>query len=136
MPLYFWKKYAIGFSKGLYPTYDIMHRIFRETLNPKVGNMDEIQGYLKNLLLLVHEKKITGITQKLDVRDFIWQELWTSIVWKKNAWHGPLIMKIILHAWEQGHPVESISDADTWVSHNANRLLVNDHSEPDRKSVV
>ena len=59
-PLYFWKKYAIGFSNGLYPTYDTMHCIFRETLNPKVGNMDEIQGILKNLFVACSSKEDHG----------------------------------------------------------------------------
>ena len=67
-PLYFWKTYICGASKGLYPTYDILHRIFRETLNPKVGNLDEIMGYLKDLLLAAHENRGKG--KKLDVRDY------------------------------------------------------------------
>ena len=130
VPLYFWKKYAIGFAKGLYPTYDILNRIFRETINPKVGNIDEIQGYLKDLLLLVHKKRVTGITQKLDVMDYIWQEIWSAIVWKRNACYGPLIMKIILFAWEQRHPGIPIGDADSWVTHKGKRLLVKNHEEP------
>ena len=92
--------------------------------------MDEIQGFLKDLLMHVHEKRITGITQKLDVMDFIWKELWSAIVWKRNACYGPLIMKIILLAWEQRHPGVPVSDESTWISHKGKRLLIKDHTEP------
>ena len=44
---------------------DIMHRIFRTSLFPCVGNLDQVHGYMVNMLLLCEECK--GTTQTLDV---------------------------------------------------------------------
>ena len=121
-------RHICGASKGLHPTYDILHRIFRETVNPKVGNLDEIMGYLKDLLLAVHENRGKG--KKLDVMDFIWHEMWGVIVCKRNACYGPFIMRIILDAWEDKFPEVELSDPDGWVLHKDKRLRIKDHTEP------
>jgi hypothetical protein len=44
-----------GDSKHLLPVYDIMHQIYREVLNPKVGNIDQIHGFMIDLLILTHQ---------------------------------------------------------------------------------
>ena len=127
-PLYFRKTYISGVSKGLYPTYDILHCIFRETINPKVGNLDEIMGYLKDLLIAVHENRGKG--KKLDVMDYLWNEMWGVIVLKRNACYGPIIMKIILSAWKKEFPEVELSDPDSWVLHKDKRLRIKVHTEP------
>src|SRR4051812_43975299 len=44
---------------------DIMHRIFRSSLFPRVGNLDMVHSFLVNMLLLCMEYKGTAMT--LDV---------------------------------------------------------------------
>jgi hypothetical protein len=132
-PLYFWNYYVHGQSAGLHPTNDILHRIFRETINPKVGNLDEVHGYLKDLLIMVHENRGKG--KKLDVMDYIWNEMWNVTVLKRNACYGPLIMKIVLHAWHLKFPDVALGDPETWVSHKPKRLRIKDHTGPDRTKV-
>jgi hypothetical protein len=72
-PLYFPGWGVPGDTKHLLPVYDIMHQIYREVLNPKVGNIDQIYGFMIDLLLLTHQNRGSGL--QLDVMDFIWNEI-------------------------------------------------------------
>ena len=54
----------------LCPFLDIMHRIFRTSLFPRVGNLDMVHGHPVDMLLLCEECK--GTTQTLDVCDIMW----------------------------------------------------------------
>ena len=85
-------------------------------------------GYLKDLLLAVHENRGKG--KKFDVMDYLWHEMWAVIVCKRNACYGPLIMRIILVAWEDKFPEVELSDPDNWVLHKDKRLRIKDHIEP------
>ena len=51
---------AAGSSYKLLPTYDIMLRIYRDVLNPKVGNFDQVHGYLVNMMVLTATKRSAG----------------------------------------------------------------------------
>jgi hypothetical protein len=62
-----------GDTKNLLLVYEIMHRIYREVLNPKVGNIDQIHGFMVDLMILTHSNR--GSDLKLDVMDFIWNEI-------------------------------------------------------------
>ena len=126
-PLYSWKRYTVGNSEGLYPPYEIMHRIYRETINPKVGNLDQIHSYLVTLMVMTHQWRSKG--KKLDVMDYLWNEIWNVTIYKKNACFGPLIMKIILWKWAKEHPAVGLSDPKTWIIHKPKQLRVKDHSE-------
>jgi hypothetical protein len=46
-----------------------MHRVYREMLTPKVGNLDEIHAFLIDLLSLTHQNRGEGL--KLDGMHFI-----------------------------------------------------------------
>ena len=74
-----------------------MHRIFRDTVNPKGGNIDEIHGHLTTLMVRMHEFKGNG--KLLDAMDYLWNEFWNIIILKKSAAYGPLVMKLIIWAW-------------------------------------
>ena len=89
--------------------------------------MDEIHGYLRTLMLMSHQFKTQG--KKIDIADFIWNELYNVILNKKNACHGPLIMKILLWAWHRRFPNQDVSDPKTWIEHKSKRLLIKDHTE-------
>ena len=57
----------------LIPFLDIMHRVFRNTLFPRVGNKDEVHSYLVDMLLMCQE----GWTQPngpLDVSNVMFWE--------------------------------------------------------------
>ena len=43
-------------SYELCPFLDIMHRIFQNTLFPRVGNLDQVHSYLVDMLLFCHKK--------------------------------------------------------------------------------
>ena len=128
------EKWKVGQSKGLFPMWDIMHHIYRETINPKVGNFDEIHGYLKNLMLLTKEMKGQG--KKLDVMDYIWNEMWFMISRRKNIAFAPLIMRIIIWKWIESNPVEELGDTELWIPHKGKRLLVKTHPQKKIKEVV
>ena len=111
-----------------------MHRIYRETINPKVGNIDEIHGFLKNLMLLTREMQGKG--KKLDVMDFIWHELWEVIIKKKNIAFAPLIMRIIIWKWVEENDVAELGDAEDWIPHKSKRLLVKSHPKKKKSKEV
>jgi hypothetical protein len=59
-----------GSAYDLLPTYDILNRIYRNTINPKHTNHDEVHGFLVNLLVLSQENQGSG--KQLDCMDYIW----------------------------------------------------------------
>src|SRR5215216_6519501 len=58
----------------LNPFLDIMHRIFHNTLFPRIGDKDKVHTYLVDMMLLCEEagRKILG---PLDVSHIMWCEL-------------------------------------------------------------
>jgi hypothetical protein len=96
--LYLPSKLVLGSSKYLIPVYDILMRIYREVLNPKVGCKDQIFGFPTNLLYLTYHNRGTG--QQLDVMDYIWEEFWTCIISRKAPVYGTYIMRFIASRWE------------------------------------
>ena len=48
--LYIQGRAMVGFQKNLLKVWDIMHRIYRNTVAPRVGNFDQIHGKLIDLL--------------------------------------------------------------------------------------
>ncbi|KAK1651343.1 hypothetical protein QYE76_069148 [Lolium multiflorum] len=66
-----------GKSADLLPTWDIMLRVYRETIGPKGGNVDELHLYEVDLMANSFAKKGTG--EKLDVMDYIYHEMWSCL---------------------------------------------------------
>ena len=60
-------------SYELWPFIYIMHRIFRNTLFPRVGNQDMVHSYLVDLLLFYQKDK--GSPEVLDVSHVMFSEL-------------------------------------------------------------
>ena len=58
--LYIAGRALAGSAYELLPTYDIMLRIYRAVLNPKVGNFDQVHGFLVDMMVLTHLKKGKG----------------------------------------------------------------------------
>ena len=70
-PLHIRGRGIIRESKDLEKVYDIMHRVFRNVLLPKVGNQDEIHGYLVDLMVAMKTK--VGSGEMFDVPNWLWQ---------------------------------------------------------------
>ncbi|KAK1681786.1 hypothetical protein QYE76_042634 [Lolium multiflorum] len=86
-----------GKSADLLPTWDIMLRVYRETIGPKGGNLDELHLYEVDLMANSFAKKGTG--EKLDVMDYIYNEMWSCVMEKKLPSYAPYIMKLIEDTW-------------------------------------
>ena len=53
---------------------DIMHRIFRNSLFPCIGDKDKVHAYLMDMMLICEEARHSQ-TQPLDVSHIMWCEL-------------------------------------------------------------
>ena len=51
-----------------------MHRIFRNTLFPRVGDKDKVHAYLMDMMLL-REEACQHAAQPLDISHIMWNEL-------------------------------------------------------------
>ena len=80
-PLYMDGAVVYGKIKYLLPTWDIMNRIFRDTVAAKVGNFDEIHGYQVDLMVNTYRNRGKGI--QLDVMDYIWNEMTLVAILKR-----------------------------------------------------
>ncbi|KAK1606347.1 hypothetical protein QYE76_030020 [Lolium multiflorum] len=116
-------------KKFLRPVYDILLRIYREVLNPKVGCVDQIYGYLGNLLLLSHQHRDTGM--QLDVMDFLWNEFWACIIARKAPVFAPYFMFFICSRWDNAG-YGNLTDEVNLLPHKAKDLRVKTHDNPPR----
>jgi hypothetical protein len=71
--LYIAKRSCCGSAYDLLPTYDILNRIYRNTVNIKKGNHDEVHDFLVDLLILTQRNKGKGM--QLDSMDYIWHDM-------------------------------------------------------------
>ena len=85
-----------GESEDLRPLYDIMHRIYRNVLIPKVGNQDRIYNFFLDLMLMTRSEKGKGVP--LDVPDMLWQEMFSCTMSKACPSLHPDIMTF-LHSY-------------------------------------
>ncbi|KAE8769288.1 dna replication licensing factor mcm4 [Hordeum vulgare] len=72
-PMYIRGGRIIGESMDLLKVYDIMHRVFCNVLISKVGNQDDIHGYMVDLLVAMHTEAGSGAT--FDVSKWMWEEM-------------------------------------------------------------
>ena len=93
-----------------------MHRVFRETITPRVGNLDQVHGFVFDLLKLCREKQ--GIREKLDVLDVIFHELWFTIIDQRAPTYGPYIMKLIYATWAKYHNGARLDQVHEGKYHN------------------
>jgi hypothetical protein len=77
-PLYIKGWGVSGKSADLLPTWDIMLRVYRETIGPKGGHVDELHLYEVDLMANSFAKQGTG--EKLDVMDHIYYEMWSCVM--------------------------------------------------------
>ncbi|KAK1680865.1 hypothetical protein QYE76_041713 [Lolium multiflorum] len=104
----------------LLPTYDIMNRIYRNTINLKNTNQDEVHVFLVNLLVLTQENKGSG--KQLDVMDYIWHELRDCAFLRKLPQYATYIMRLICLKWDQAHRGDLLTQYKGVVSKLTARL--------------
>ena len=82
---------ADGRTVGLKSFYYAMNNLFRETINPKVGDSTSLRKYAKNLLA-----RMAPGSDAFSISRFIWTELSTSLDDARNDLpYAPYIMYII-----------------------------------------
>ena len=95
---------------------DIMHRIFRNSLFPRIGDKDKVHAYLVDMLLLCEEAR-NSQTQPLDVSHIMWCELWFAVFNRKVPIYGPYLFLLISRTWEKMFPGEEFLAPD-WIRHD------------------
>jgi hypothetical protein len=106
-----------------------MHRIYQEVLNPKVGNHDQLHGFMVDLMLLTHSNR--GSDLKLDVMDFISNEIHWGLCHKKRPLYAPYLMNLICVHWnhEFGSDLLSLPGIET-VCYPVKGLRIKQHEKP------
>jgi len=113
-------------KKGVLPRHlDIMHRIFRNTLFPRIGNFDEVHGSLAEMLLLC-EEAMTKESAPLDISDVMFTELWNCIMMRKVPIYGPYLFAYIRQKWQDTYPQEELYIQDDSIVHDSVKLRVKD----------
>ena len=105
---------------------DILHRIFRETLFPRIGNLDMVHSYLVDMLLLCQHEKEANTGESLDISHVMWSELLVAVSERKCPIYGPFIMLLIERAWRHTYPEEQLETGEL-VSHEIKRLRKKDN---------
>ena len=114
--------------------FEILHRVYRETIAPRVGNWDEVHGYMFDLLKLSYENQGKG--KKLDVMDWMWNDLWSTIIDRRAPIYGPYIMKLIRRKWALKKNGEDImKDGSPVVAHLVKELRIKAHLPPKTKPI-
>ncbi|KAK1646189.1 hypothetical protein QYE76_063994 [Lolium multiflorum] len=124
-PLYMPGRCKLGFTSGLQPVYNIMLRIYRETVAVKVGNVDESHSFVIDLMLQTHLRKGKGV--KMDVMDCLWNQIFLRMVEKRSPAFGPFIMKLISEVWRQKFEGAILEPFSSLTVHKRKNLLIKDH---------
>ena len=82
---------------------DIMYRIFRNSLFPRIGDKDKVHAYLVDMMLICEEARHAQ-TQPLDVSHIMWCELRFAVFNRKVPIYGPYLFLLISKTWEKLYP--------------------------------
>ena len=74
---------------------DILHRIFRETLFPRIGNLDMVDLFLMDMLLFCQHEKEENTGDSLDISQVMWSELVSAISERKCPIYAPFLTLLI-----------------------------------------
>jgi hypothetical protein len=128
-PLYIQGWANPGTSADLLPTWDIMLRIYRETIGPKGGNFDELHSFEVDLMYNSLTKQGTG--EKLDVMDYIYNEMWSCVMEKKLPTFAPYIMRLIEDTWTNTRGTLLMHTFPLRLTtHELKKLCIKTHSDP------
>ena len=109
----------------LLPTYDILHRIFRETVAPRAGNKDEIHGFSVDLLFNTFLNRDSGTP--LDVSDFIWNEMVAAAHSRRVPPFAPYIMALIV---SKCPVIARTLSTRSLIVHRPKALKIKTHAKP------
>jgi hypothetical protein len=84
---------------GLQKDYDILHRIFRETISAKTGNFDEMHGFTVDLMYRCYANRGKGL--QLNVMDYLLQEMSQAMFDRRVPPYAPYIQALINITWEK-----------------------------------
>ena len=127
-PLYIPGHGIVGKSNDLLPVYDIMHRVFRCVLLPKVGNQDDIYGYLVDLLVAMKTKRGSGAT--FDVSKWLWEEMYNMVLYRKVPIYAPFVMQFLNSVWAVRRPGEPLTTPANLTEHEVKELRKKKHKTP------
>ena len=127
-PLYIPGHGIVGKSNDLLPVYDIMHRVFRCVLLPKVGNQDDIYGYLVDLLVAMKTKRGSGAT--FDVSKWLWEEMYNMVLYHKVPIYAPFVMQFLNTVWVVHRPGEPLITPANLTKHEVKELRKKKHTTP------
>ena len=106
----------------LNPFLDIMHRLFQNTLFPRISDMVHAHAYLVDMMLLCEEAR-QAQTQPLDVSHIMWCELQFVVFNPKVPIYGPYLFHLISKTWEQLFPTDEF-EAPGWIRHEPIKLRI------------
>lgn len=112
--------------KNVLPSFlDVMHRIFRNTLFPRVGNKDQVHSYLMDMLLMCEEGR-TKNSGPLDVSNVMFCELQMAIYNRKVPIYGSYLYYFIKTKWSESFPRVPFPAAIGCISHELIKLRQKD----------
>ena len=120
-----------GETDDLIPTYEIMHRIYRETLAPRVGNTDQVHAFVIDLMYWTFTKQ--GSHEELDVMNFIYNELHLAVIDKRAPVFGTYVMRLIRDCWARAKNGERIDLGVPLTDHPVKQLRVKKPKSPKKK---
>ena len=106
----------------LNPFLDIMHRIFRNSLFPRIGDKDKVHAYLVDMMLICEEARHAQ-TQPLDVSHIMWCELRFAVFNRKVPIYGPYLFLLITKTWEKLYADDEFV-APNWIRHEPIKLRI------------
>ena len=92
-PLYILGWGTVGDVAYLQRNWDIMSRIYLNTIAPKGGNFDQIHAWSIDLMLQTYLRSETE--EPLDVMAYIRKEMWLAIVERHCAPYAPYVQRLI-----------------------------------------
>ena len=75
----------------MYPHYNLPAKIFRENIMGKAGDVSAVRGFMTNLMYYTKPNRL----RKIDVMDFIYNEIWFGVMEKRVPAYGPYIQAFI-----------------------------------------
>jgi hypothetical protein len=134
-PLYIWGHENPDKTSTLAPEYHILLRIYRENIAAKVGNFDEVHGFIVNLMVNSHKMKGTGVP--LDVMDFLYNELYFGVIEKRSCPYAPFVMKLICDTWLKTFKTNiGATEHLNLTFHEVNRIRIMAHLPPRRLEML
>ena len=88
----------------LEPFLDIVHHIFRHTLFPHVGNLDQVHSYLVDMLLYYEFHKFKVKVKPQHFSHVMWYELRSVVSQHKCPIYSPFLMHLIQKTWADTFP--------------------------------